>query len=85
MTDGKLNEDLQESKEKTLIDEAFYVEKQSWGTWNSYDKDGKALLTSLNEEQCIRATRFYLQGLQEGWNEEQTMVKSENSVVGGKL
>ena len=85
MTDGKLNEDLQESKEKTLIDEAFYVEKQRWGTWNSYDKDGKALLTSLNEEQCIRATRFYLQGLQEGWNEEQTMVKSENSVVGGKL
>lgn len=72
-------------QEIELIDDAFYVEKQRWGTWNSYDKDGKAILTSLNEEQCVHATRFYLKGLQEGWNEEQTMVKSENSIVGGKL
>jgi len=85
MMDGKSNEESTESNEKTLIDDAFYVEKQRWGTWDSYDKDGKALLTSLTEEECIRATRFYLKGVQEGWNNTESVVKSENSVVGGKL
>ena len=70
---------------KKLIDDAFYVEKKRWGTWDSYDKDGKPILTSLTEEQCIRATRFYLKGIQEGWNNIESVVKSENSVVGGKL
>jgi hypothetical protein len=66
-------------------DNAFYVEQKKWGTWDSYDKDGKCIVTSLTEEECVRATRFILKGRQEGWNEEQTMVKSENSTVGGKL
>lgn len=70
---------------KELIDDAFYVEEQRWGTWNSYNKEGKALLTSLTEEACIRATRFYLKGMQEGWNNTESVVKSENSTVGGKL
>ena len=70
---------------KELIDDVFYVEEQRWGTWNSYNKEGKALLTSLTEEACIRATRFYLKGMQEGWNNTESVVKSENSVVGGKL
>ena len=70
---------------KELIDDAFYVEEQRWETWNSYDKEGKALLTSLTEEACIRATRFYLKGMQEGWNNTESVIKSENSVVGGKL
>jgi len=70
---------------KELIDDAFYVEEQRWGTWDSYDKDGKPLLTSLTEEECIRATRFYLKGMQEGWNNTESVVKSENSIVGGKL
>jgi len=70
---------------KELIDDVFYVEEQRWGTWNSYNKEGKALLTSLTEEACIRATRFYLKGMQEGWNKTESVVKSENSVVGGKL
>jgi hypothetical protein len=67
--------------QKELIDDAFYVEKQRWGTWNSYDAEGKALVTSLTEEQCISATRFYLKGRQEGFTES----KSYESVVGGKL
>lgn len=71
--------------EKQLIDDCFYVEQKRYGTWDSYDKEGKCIVTSLTEEQCIRATRFILQGRQEGWDEEQTMVKSENSTVGGKL
>jgi hypothetical protein len=66
-------------------DNAFCVEQKKWGTWDSYDKDGKCILTSLTEEECIRSTRWYLKQKQEGWNEAQTMVKSENSTVGGKL
>lgn len=59
--------------QKNWIDDgAFYVEKARWGTWKSYDKDGKGLITSLTEENCIRATRFYLKGLQEGWGDQST-------------
>lgn len=66
-------------------DDAFYVEQKKYGLWDSYDKEDKCIVTSLTEEECVRATRFILQGRQEGWNESQTMVKSENSTVGGKL
>ena len=45
---------------KELIDEAFCVEKKRWGTHQSYDKEGKELITSLTEDQCISATRFIL-------------------------
>jgi hypothetical protein len=62
--------------EKQLIDDCFYVEQKRYGTWDSYDKDGKCIVTSLTEEQCILATRFILQGRQEGWNEEQTKTYS---------
>jgi len=65
-----------------LIDDAFYVKQQRWGTWDSYDKDGKGLVTSLTEEQCISATRFYLKGRQEGFPEPE---KVHEGVVGGKL
>jgi uncharacterized lipoprotein NlpE involved in copper resistance len=67
--------------EKNLIDEAFYVEKKSWGTYQSYDKEGKGLVTSLSEEQCTSATRFYLKGRQEGFTESATYA----SKVDGKL
>ena len=67
--------------EQQLIDDSFYVKQQKWGTWDSYDKDGKCIITSLTEENCINATRFYLKGLQEGFPETQ---KYEGQ-VGGKL
>ena len=67
--------------EKKLIDDAFYVEQKKWGTWDSTDKDGKGLVTSLTEESCISATRFYLKGRQEGWPE----TKVYDGQVGGKL
>lgn len=74
--------ELKSSKlQKELIDDAFYVEKQRWGTWNSYDAEGKPLVTSLTEEQCISATRYLLKGWQEGFTESKTY----ESVVGGKL
>lgn len=63
------------------IDDAFYIKKQRWGTWVSYDKEDKPIITSLTEEQCISATRFYLKGRQEGFTESQTY----EGVVGGKL
>ena len=67
--------------EKKIIDDAFYVEQKSYGLWYSTDKDGKGLITSLTEEQCISATRFYLKGRQEGFAESKTY----ESEVGGKL
>ena len=67
--------------EKKLIDDAFYVEQKKYGLWDSTDKDGKGLVTSLTEEQCISATRFYLKGRQEGFPESQT----HSGTVDGKL
>jgi len=69
-------------EEYTWIDDCFRVEQKKWGTWDSYNKEGKCIVTSLTEEQCINATRFYLKGIQEGWSEN--TVKYEG-VVGGKL
>lgn len=67
--------------EKKLIDDCFYIEQKSYGLWGSTDKDGKGLITSLTEESCISATRFYLKGRQEGWPETRTY----DGEVGGKL
>ena len=50
-----------------MIDECFFVAEKRWGTWDSEDKEGKKLITSLTRKSCINATRFYLKGLQEGW------------------
>ncbi len=67
--------------EKKLIDDCFYVEQKKYGLWYSTDKEDKGLVTSLTEEQCISATRFYLKGRQEGWTETRTY----EGEVGGKL
>ncbi len=63
------------------IDDTFRVEKKQWGTWQSYDKEGKGLVTTLTEENCIASTRFYLKGMQEGFDQSITY----DGVVGGKL
>lgn len=56
--------------EKKFYDgNAFCVEHKSWGTWQSHHPDGKGIVTSLTEEECIKATRWYLKMLQEGWND----------------
>ena len=65
-----------------VYDEAFTVKRQRWGTFVSYTLDGEALITSLNEEGCIAATRWYLKAKQEGFTEE---AATYDSVVGGKL
>ena len=65
-----------------LIDGAFTVDKAQWGTWRSYDQEGKGLVTSLTEESCINATRSYLKWRQDGFTASSTSYTGE---VGGKL
>ena len=69
--------------DKKLIDDCFYVVKARF-LWHSYDKEDKGLVSALSEETCIRMTRFYLKGLQEGWDEETSRIVNDG-VVGGKL
>lgn len=70
--------------EKQLIDDAFYVEQKKWGTWQSHDKDGKGIITSFSEEDCVRATRWYLKQKQEGGFDKKPEVTYDGT-VGGKL
>jgi len=69
--------------DKKLIDDAFYVVKARF-LWHSYDKDDNGLVSGLTEDICIRMTRFYLKGRQEGWDENTSRVVNDG-VVGGKL
>ena len=69
-------------EEKKLIDDCFYV-KQGRFLWDSFDLEGKGLVSALTEEDCISGTRFYLKGRQEGWNDA-NIVKHDGT-VGGKL
>ena len=64
-----------------LIDDTFEVVKARF-LWHSYNKEGKGLVSTLTEADCIRMTRFYLKGLQEGWPEPE---KTFAGTVGGKL
>lgn len=67
-----------------IYDETFFVKQSRWKTWKSYlVSDNKPLLTSLTKELCIQHTRFYLKGLQEGFNE--TTGVTYDGTVGGKL
>jgi hypothetical protein len=70
-----------EIAEVEWIDGTFRVEESRWKTWKSFHKNGDSLITSLSRENCIAATRFYLKGKQEGFEES---TKYEGT-VGGKL
>ena len=63
------------------IDNCFRVEQKLWKTWSSYDTEGNEIITSLHEELCISATRWYLQAKQDGFPE----VTKYEGEVGGKL
>ena len=69
-------------EKRRLVDDCFYVQEKKYGLWDSTDLDGKGLVTSLTEEQCVQATRFYLKGRQEGFSEPEKVHEGE---VGGKL
>lgn len=49
------------------IDDCFYIKQSPWKTYKSYNKENQELITSLTEDNCIAATRFYLKGLQDGF------------------
>jgi len=70
--------------EQKLIDDAFYVEEKKYGLWQSHYPDGKGIITSLTEEECVRATRWYLKLKQEG-EFDKVESKVYDGVVGGKL
>ena len=70
--------------EKKLYDDCFYVEQKRWGTWQSHYPDGKGIITSLTEEECVRSTRWYSKAKQEGVFDK-TPEKTYDSTVGGKL
>ena len=69
--------------EKQLIDEAFYVEQKKYGLWDSYDKDGKGIITALTEEECVTSTRFMLKLKQE--NKLNQVGNTYSGTVDGKL
>lgn len=69
--------------EKQLIDDCFYIEQKKYGLWDSYDKDGKGIVTSLTEEECVRATRFMLKLKQE--NRLNEVGNTYSGTVDGKL
>jgi hypothetical protein len=70
--------------EQQLIDDVFYVKQQKWGTWDSFDKENKCIITSLTEEECVKATRWYLKQKQEGAFDKKEEVTYDGT-VGGKL
>jgi hypothetical protein len=69
--------------ERQLIDDAFYVEEKKYGLWQSHYPDGSGIITSLTEEECVRATRYYLKMKQEGAINENVVTYS--GTVDGKL
>ena len=73
-----------EIEEVKWFDDACRVYKTKYNLWHSAAKDGEELVTALSEELCIRMTRFYLKGRQEGWNESNSKVLNDGK-VGGKL
>lgn len=82
MTDQKTQEHP-EIAEVDWIDDCFRVEQKRWGTWESFDKNGKGIITGLTKEVVIDMTRFHLKGVQEGW-QNSVSVKYDGT-VGGKL
>jgi hypothetical protein len=78
------NKEHSEISEINWIDDAFRVYKTRFGMWHSSTKDGKPIIGSLTEQHCIDATRFYLKGMQEGWEESNDRVMNDG-IVGGKL
>ena len=69
-------------EDAVTYDDAFWIKRQRWGTFVSVGADDLHILTSLTEEQCVSATRWYLKAKQEGFTDDSP---TYDSVVGGKL
>ena len=62
----------------------FRVEQKRFGTWTSYDTDGKALITGGTREAVLQGTGFHLEGVATNWA-NCTTSKQFDGTVGGKL
>jgi hypothetical protein len=69
---------------KELYDDCFYVVEKRYGTFGSYDKEDKCIVTSLTESDCVSATRFILKLRQEAAFDK-SIEKTYNSEIPGKL
>ena len=66
------------------IDDTFCVEQKKWGTWETFGKDGKGLITGLDRDATVRVTRSYLKQKQDGTLNDNARVVNDG-IVGGKL
>jgi len=64
-----------------MLDDLFTVTQSRFGTWNSFDRNGEPLITSLTEELCIEATKFYLHGKEVGWDSLAVSPVEPNTVL----
>jgi len=78
----QLSEWVSKPEDVVPIDDVFWVKRQRWGTFISVLRDGSHVITSLSEEGCVSATRWYLKAKQDGFPDA---VSGYASVVGGKL
>ena len=62
----------------------FRIEQRRFGTWTSFDKDGKALITGGTREAVLQGTGFHLEGVATNWA-NCTTSKQFDGTVGGKL
>jgi hypothetical protein len=80
---NQTNAEHPEIAEVDWIDDCFRLEQKKWGTWESFDMNGKGIVTALTREACLSGTRFHLKGLQDGWQDYES--KTFDGTVGGKL
>lgn len=61
----------------------FTTEETPFGTFRSFSPKGEALITSSSLENCVSATLFYLNGIENGW--DSLACSNYEGEVGGKL
>jgi len=63
---------------------SFRVEKKRFGTWTSYGKDGKELITGGTREAVMAMSPFHLEGVATNWANARVSDPYDGT-VGGKL
>jgi len=62
----------------------FRVEQKRFGTWTSYSKDGKELITGGTREAVLNMSGFHLEGIATNWANCRYSATYDGT-VGGKL
>ena len=63
---------------------SYRVEQKRFGTWTSYSKEGKELITGLTRDVVVSMSRFHLEGVATNWANCRTSDPYDGT-VGGKL